>query len=158
MQSISERHFGRSDLAQLFAEVNRGRVKEYEIDGRVVIELSLGQKIAVPNPDDIRLFDLKPSKLGKELITVVNNNHGGNQSRRGFDRAYGGQATEKSRELWTYEDVDFARIAEEMGALGIRVDRPGDLAPALERALSAGRPVVVDVHTDIEVAAPQPVS
>ncbi|AGZ41423.1 thiamine pyrophosphate-binding protein [Actinoplanes friuliensis] len=92
------------------------------------------------------------------LVTVVNNNHGGNQSKRGFDRAYGGQATDQARELWTYEDVDFARIATEMGALGLRVDRPGDLAPALDRALSAGRPVVVDVHTDIGVAAPPPVS
>ncbi|MET7399129.1 thiamine pyrophosphate-binding protein [Dactylosporangium sp. NPDC005572] len=92
------------------------------------------------------------------LVTVVNNNHGGNQSKRGFDRAYGGQGTEKSRELWTYRDVDFARIAEEMGALGIRVDRPGDLAGALDRALSAGRPVVVDVHTDIEAVAPLPVT
>jgi acetolactate synthase-1/2/3 large subunit len=92
------------------------------------------------------------------LITVVNNNHGGNQSRRGFDRAYGGQATEQARELWTYQDVDFARIAGEMGALGIRVDKPGELAPALDRALSAGRPVVIDVHTDIGVAAPLPVS
>ncbi|MEO3925185.1 thiamine pyrophosphate-binding protein [Micromonosporaceae bacterium B7E4] len=91
------------------------------------------------------------------LVTVLNNNHGGNQSRRGFDRAYGGQATERSRELWTYHEVDFARIAEEMGALGIRVDRPGDLATALDRALSADRPVVVDVHTDIDVVAPLPV-
>jgi acetolactate synthase-1/2/3 large subunit len=92
------------------------------------------------------------------LITVVNNNHGGNQSKRGFDRAYGGQATDQSRELWTYRDVDFARIAGEMGALGIRVDRPGDLAKALDQALSADRPVVVDVHTDIGVVAPLPVS
>jgi acetolactate synthase I/II/III large subunit len=92
------------------------------------------------------------------LITVVNNNHGGNQSKRGFDRAYGGQSTDQSRELWTYQDVDFARIAGEMGALGIRVDRPGDLATALDQALSADRPVVVDVHTDIGVVAPLPVS
>ncbi|MBM2614862.1 thiamine pyrophosphate-binding protein [Actinoplanes sp. LDG1-06] len=92
------------------------------------------------------------------LITVVNNNHGGNQSKRGFERAYGGRPTDKSRELWTYEDVDFARIAEGMGALGIRVDKPGDLAPALNRALEAGRPVVIDVHTDIGVVAPLPVS
>ncbi|WP_281365150.1 thiamine pyrophosphate-dependent enzyme [Phytohabitans houttuyneae] len=97
-------------------------------------------------------------RRGVNLVTVVNNNHGGNQSRRGFDRAYGGQATDKASELWTYRDVDFARIAEQMGALGIRVDRPGDLAGALDRALSAGRPVVVDVHTDIGVAAPPPVS
>ncbi|MCO8276712.1 thiamine pyrophosphate-binding protein [Actinoplanes sp. TRM 88003] len=93
-----------------------------------------------------------------DLITVVNNNSGGNQSKRGFDRSYGGQGTEKSREMWVYRDVDFARIAEEMGALGIRVDKPRDLAPALDRALSANRPVVIDVHTDIEVVAPRPVS
>ena len=92
------------------------------------------------------------------LITVVNNNSGGNQSKRGFDRAYGGEPTEQSRELWTYREVDFARIAAEMGALGLRVDRPGDLAKTLARALEADRPVVIDVHTDIGVVAPLPVS
>ncbi len=75
-------------------------------------------------------------------VTVVNNNASGNQSKRGFDRAYGGQQTEQARELWTFNRVNFARIAEEMGALGIRVERPADFAPALERALAAGRPVV----------------
>ena len=35
-------------------------------------------------------------------VTVVNNNGGGNQSKRGFDRAYGGKQTEQARELWTY--------------------------------------------------------
>ncbi len=87
-------------------------------------------------------------------ITVVNNNSGGNQSKRGFDRAYEGAATERSREMWTFRPVDFARIAEEMGALGIRVDQPADLAPALQQALEADRPVVIDVHTDIDVVAP----
>lgn len=87
-------------------------------------------------------------------ITVVNNNAGGNQSKRGFDRAYEGAATERSREMWTFRPVDFARIAEDMGAVGIRVDKPGELAGALERALDANRPVVLDVHTDIDVIAP----
>lgn len=92
-------------------------------------------------------------------ITVVNNNHGGNQSKRGFDRAYGGDGTtQKAAEMWTYVDVDFARIANEMGALGIRVDKPGDLPSALDQALSADRPVVLDVHTDIGVVAPLPVT
>src|SRR5476649_2136160 len=36
------------------------------------------------------------------ILTVVNNNGGGNQSKRGFDRAYGGEPTDRSRELWTY--------------------------------------------------------
>jgi hypothetical protein len=56
----------------------------------------------------------------------VNNNAGGNQSKRGFDRAYGGKQTEQARELWTYTQVNFAKIAEDMGALGIRVEKPAD--------------------------------
>ncbi len=91
-------------------------------------------------------------------VTVVNNNASGNQSRRGFDRAYGGQQTEQARELWTFNRVDFARIAEEMGALGIRVERPGDIAPALERALASGRPAVIDIVTDIDAIAPTAVA
>ena len=91
-------------------------------------------------------------------VTVVNNNASGNQSKRGFDRAYGGQQTEQARELWTFNRVNFARIAEEMGALGIRVERPAEFAPALERALAAGRPAVIDVVTDIDAIAPTAVS
>src|SRR2546430_454077 len=56
-------------------------------------------------------------------VTVVNNNASGNQSKRGFDRVYGGQQTEQARELWTYRPVNFARVAEEIGALGIRVEK-----------------------------------
>ena len=87
-------------------------------------------------------------------VTVVNNNASGNQSKRGFDRVYGGQQTEQARELWTYRPVNFARIAEDIGALGIRVERPGELAPAISRALKAERPAIVDVVTDIEALAP----
>jgi acetolactate synthase I/II/III large subunit len=89
---------------------------------------------------------------------VVNNNGGGNQSKRGFDRAYGGEQTEQARELWTFRKTDFARIAEEMGALGMRVEHPDGIAPALHRALAADRPVVIDVVTDIEVLAPPAVT
>jgi acetolactate synthase I/II/III large subunit len=87
-------------------------------------------------------------------VTVVNNNDGGNQSKRGFDRAYGGNPTDQSRELWTFTKVNFARVAEEIGAMGIRVERAGDFPAAFEKALAANRPVVLDVATDINVAAP----
>ncbi|OGA05511.1 MAG: hypothetical protein A3H35_13535 [Betaproteobacteria bacterium RIFCSPLOWO2_02_FULL_62_17] len=93
-------------------------------------------------------------RWGINSVTVVNNNGGGNQSKRGFDRAYGGEQTEQARELWTFSKVNFARIAEDMGALGIRVERPADFVPALERALKAGLPVVIDAVTDIEALAP----
>jgi acetolactate synthase I/II/III large subunit len=91
-------------------------------------------------------------------VTIVNDNSGGNQSKRGFDRAYGGQQTPASRRMWTYADVDLAKVAADMGALGIRVDKPGDLRPSLERALAADRPAVIDVRTDIDVIAPLAVS
>jgi acetolactate synthase I/II/III large subunit len=87
-------------------------------------------------------------------VTVVNNNGGGNQSKRGFDRVYGGQQTEKAREMWTFSKVNFARIAEDMGALGIRVEKASAFPAALAQALAAGRPAVIDVVTDIEALAP----
>lgn len=87
-------------------------------------------------------------------ITVVNNNGGGNQSKRGFDRVYGGQQTEQARELWTFSKVNFAAIAENMGAIGIRVEKPSELEGAMAKALAAKRPVIIDVVTDIDALAP----
>jgi acetolactate synthase I/II/III large subunit len=97
-------------------------------------------------------------RWGMNAVTIVNNNGGGNQSKRGFDRVYGGQQTQKARELWTYNQVNFARIAQDIGALGLRVEKPGEFAPALARALEAERPVILDVVTDIEALAPLAVS
>jgi acetolactate synthase-1/2/3 large subunit len=87
-------------------------------------------------------------------VTVVNNNSGGNQSKRGFDRVYGGKQTEKARELWTFGKTDFARIAQDMGALGIRVEQASAFPAALAQALAAQRPAVIDVVTDIDALAP----
>jgi acetolactate synthase I/II/III large subunit len=91
-------------------------------------------------------------------ITVVNNNSGGNQSKRGFDRIYGGTQTPQARELWTYTHNNFAKIAEDIGAIGMRVEKAADLGPALLKAYKADRPVVIDVVTDIEALAPVAVS
>ncbi|HEY4371898.1 MAG TPA: thiamine pyrophosphate-binding protein [Burkholderiales bacterium] len=91
-------------------------------------------------------------------VTIVNNNSGGNQSKRGFDRIYGGTQTDKGRELWTYTKNNFAKIAEDIGAIGMRVEKAADLAPAMHKAFKADRPVVIDVVTDIEALAPTAVS
>lgn len=92
-------------------------------------------------------------------VTVINNNGGGNQSKRGFDRVYADQAEDnRSRELWTYNKMNFAKIAEDIGALGIRVENPADFAPALAKAVAANRPVIIDVVTDIEALAPTAVA
>ncbi|MFP6871726.1 MAG: thiamine pyrophosphate-binding protein [Nitrospinota bacterium] len=87
-------------------------------------------------------------------VTLVNNNGAGNQSKRGFDRAYGGEQTEQAREMWVLNKVNFAEIAESMGALRIRVEKPGELKSALQQAFEAGRPVILDVVSDIEAMAP----
>jgi acetolactate synthase I/II/III large subunit len=94
------------------------------------------------------------ARWGINAVTVVNNNSSGNQSKRGFDRVYGGKQTEKALEMWTFSKVSFARIAEDMGALGIRVEKPGDLGPAIQQALKANRLVIIDVVTDIDALAP----
>ncbi|MEQ8195728.1 MAG: thiamine pyrophosphate-binding protein [Rhodospirillales bacterium] len=94
------------------------------------------------------------ARWGINSITIVNNNSSGNQSKRGFDRVYGGQQTDEGLRLWHFTSVNFAAIAENMGALGIRVEKPGDLQGALEKALKANRPVIIDVVTDIDALAP----
>ncbi|MCK9913481.1 thiamine pyrophosphate-binding protein [Microbacteriaceae bacterium K1510] len=91
-------------------------------------------------------------------VTLVNNNGGGNQSKRGFDRVYGGETDNRSRELWTYKPMNFAKIAEDIGALGIRVEKPSEIGPALAKAIASKRPAVIDVATDIEALAPTAVA
>ncbi len=49
-------------------------------------------------------------------------------------------------------DVKYADFAESLGLSGIYVDNPDQLASAWQRALSADRPVVLEVKTDPEVA------
>jgi pyruvate dehydrogenase (quinone) len=48
-------------------------------------------------------------------------------------------------------DFHFARYAELLGLVGIRVDKPEQIGPAWEEALSAKRPVVIEAMTDPEV-------
>ena len=91
------------------------------------------------------------------VITVVNNNHGLLQDKRGDDRAYQAVPGANSSDLWEFNDVDLAKVAEAMGAYGIRVSQPGDIQGALEQALASGRPAVVDVATDpLDSEAPVP--
>ncbi len=93
-------------------------------------------------------------RWGINAVTLVSNNSSGNQSKRGFDRAYGGEQTEKAREMWTFEEVNFAQIAESMGAMGIRVEKPGELKSAIQKAIEADKPVVIDAVSDIDALAP----
>jgi len=94
------------------------------------------------------------ARWGINTVTLVNNNSSGNQSKRGFDRVYGGEQTEEALRLWQFTEVNFANIAENMGAVGIRVEKPSDLPGALQKAFEANRPVIIDIVTDIDALAP----
>lgn len=43
---------------------------------------------------------------------------------------------------------DFARYAEACGGLGLTVEKPDEIRPALERAIAAGKPAIVEVVVD----------
>ncbi|QMU28050.1 thiamine pyrophosphate-requiring protein [Adhaeribacter radiodurans] len=48
-------------------------------------------------------------------------------------------------------DFNYAQYAENIGLIGIRVEQPDQVIPALEKALQADRPVVIDALTDPEI-------
>jgi acetolactate synthase I/II/III large subunit len=93
------------------------------------------------------------ARFGINAVIVVNNNSSLNQEIPLFDAAYGGQQRGRAREMWVFNEVNFARVAEAMGCLGLRVERPAEIKEALTEALAANRPVVVDVTTDINALA-----
>ena len=93
-------------------------------------------------------------KNGINTVTVVNNNHSLNQEQGGVEAVYGGR-TEGSDELWLFPEVDFAKMAESMGCLGLTVNKPSELPSALDQAFESGRPAVVDVKTHLEGIAPR---
>ncbi|NQW18067.1 MAG: thiamine pyrophosphate-binding protein [Chloroflexi bacterium] len=88
-------------------------------------------------------------------VTLINNNASLNQERGLNERIYGG-ALPGSDHMWKLRETDFAAMAEAMGCFGITVTKPGELDSAMDQALNAGRPAVIDVKTDIEGIAPGP--
>ncbi len=93
------------------------------------------------------------ARFGINTVTVINNNRSFNQCRGGYEGAHGGR-DQGSDDLWVFEDVNFAEVAKSMGCMGIRVEDPTEIRPALERAVAAEGPVVVDVVSDIDAMAP----
>jgi thiamine pyrophosphate-dependent acetolactate synthase large subunit-like protein len=55
-----------------------------------------------------------------------------------------------------YAQTHFAQVAQAMGCVGIRVERPNDLQDALKQAFAADRPAVVGVLSDLKALASRP--
>jgi acetolactate synthase-1/2/3 large subunit len=92
---------------------------------------------------------------GINTVTIVNNNHGFSQGIPDVHRQYAGRPG-NPEELYRFNAVSFARIAEDLGCLGIRVESPDRIAPAIRQALDARVPAVVEVMTDFSARAPEP--
>jgi thiamine pyrophosphate-dependent acetolactate synthase large subunit-like protein len=86
---------------------------------------------------------------------IVNNNSGFGQNLTGVRRLSGNRPGQ-GEELIRFGPTDFTAVARSFGVRGIRVEQPGEIAPALQAALQAAEPVVVDVVTDLEPRAPEP--
>ena len=90
---------------------------------------------------------------GLPFVTVVNDNRSFNQTQGGVRRAFednpgGGD------NIWKFTDVDFAAVAQEMGGVGMKVTRPDELGAAIDEAIKADRPVIIDAKTDPAAMAP----
>jgi len=86
-------------------------------------------------------------RYGINTITVVNNNYCLSQCSAGVSKAYGDRPGNRG-DLFRFRGANFAKVAQELGCLGIRIENPKGIAPALETALRADLPVVLDVVTD----------
>jgi thiamine pyrophosphate-dependent acetolactate synthase large subunit-like protein len=127
---------------------------------------SLGAKCAAPGRAVVcftgdggfyyHLAELESARrCGMPVTVVVNNNSGFGQNLTGVRRVAGNRPG-RGEELIRFGPTDFTAVARSFGVRGIRVERPGEIAPALAEALAAGEPVVVDVVTDLEPRAPEP--
>jgi acetolactate synthase-1/2/3 large subunit len=95
------------------------------------------------------------ARFGIATVTVVNNNSGLAQGIPDIRKIYAGRDG-RPEELYKFSGVNFARIAGEMGCVGIRVERPEENGGAIREALAAGRPAVVEVVTGLDFFAPPP--
>lgn len=86
---------------------------------------------------------------GVPVVWVVLNDARYNAVHHGQTLQYAGRTfgTEFAR-------MDLALVARGLGADGVSVERPGELGPALARALAAGRPAVLDVRVDPDEVPP----
>ena len=85
----------------------------------------------------------------KRLVTCVFNNQDLNEVTWEQRVMNGNPRFDASQDI---PDVRYSKFAELIGLKGIYVDNPQDLGSAWDEALSADRPVVLEVKTDREIA------
>jgi acetolactate synthase-1/2/3 large subunit len=128
---------------------------------------SLGVKCALPDKPVLcfngdggfyyHIGELESAKRHNiNVVVVVNNNSALNQEINLTHAAYGGKTRGRGEELWRFPAMNFAKVAESFGCVGIRVEKPGELNDTLKSAFAMNKPVVVDVVTDTYAVAKKP--
>jgi pyruvate dehydrogenase (quinone) len=82
------------------------------------------------------------------LIVLVLNNRDLNQVTWEMRAMVGDPKLEASQDV---PDFPYARYADSLGLLGLKMDKPDDIAGAWDRALEADRPAVIEARTDPDV-------
>ena len=82
-------------------------------------------------------------------VIVIGNNAGWNLERHPMRFLYGYDVAADLR------PTPYDEIVRALGGAGETVTAPGDIGPALDRALASGAPYVVNVMTDPEIAYPR---
>ncbi|MFW5650766.1 MAG: biosynthetic-type acetolactate synthase large subunit [Acetivibrio ethanolgignens] len=118
---------------------------------------ALGAKIAFPEKQVVNVagdgcFRMNMNEIATAVrynipvVQIVINNHV-----LGMVRQWQTLFYEKRYSNTILDDsVDFVKLAEAMGAVGIRVTKKEEVYPALEKAFSLGRPVVIDCIIDCD--------
>lgn len=88
-------------------------------------------------------------QYGLPIVVIVVNNGSLGTIRMHQEKSFPGRVIATS-----LVNPDFARLAESMGGMGFRVTSTDDFAPALEAAMTAGLPALIDIATSIEAILP----
>jgi acetolactate synthase-1/2/3 large subunit len=88
-------------------------------------------------------------QYGADIIVIVYNNPGYNSIRMHQEAQYPGR--QYGNDL---VNPDFAGLGTAYGALGLKVTRDEEFAPALKQAMAANRPALIEVSTDMEYVTP----
>ena len=78
------------------------------------------------------------------IVAILNN------SRLGMVRQWQTMFYDERYSSTIITGPDFVQLAEAYGALGLRVTKAGEVQPALEKALAANKPVLIDFVVDPE--------
>lgn len=124
---------------------------------------SIGAKCAAPDRPVIcftgdggfyyHLTELETARrCGINTVTIVNNNGALGQCWVNIKETY--KDKPKKEELCMFSTVSFAKVAESLGCIGMRVEKPEEISLSLKEAIKAERPVVIEVITDPNCRAP----